>query len=132
MYNQLQTVKYRQSRMKSRIKYWILFLLIPLSDIKALFYNSDLKVSWYLFSNNKRYLCNVLEDYSNIIIFGVIFYFMAFVKFDLKIKKICLFLFIINALDFIHLGLMDMEYFIPLKLVLALIIFNLCNKLKIS
>ena len=39
-----------------------------------IFYNSDQEVSWYLFSDSKRYLCNVLEDYSNIIIFGVVFY----------------------------------------------------------
>lgn len=112
-------------------KHWILLLLIPLSEIKALFYNSNLKVSWYLFSDNKRFLCNVLEDYSNMVIFGVVFYYLAFIKVDLRTRNISIFLFIINALDFIHLGLMDMQYFIPLKLLLAYIILNLCNKLKI-
>jgi hypothetical protein len=109
-------------------KHWILLLLIPLSDIKAVFYNSDLKVSWYLFSDNKRYLCNVLEDYSNIIILSVVFYFLTFVKIDIKTRNICLFLFILNVLDLIHLGLMDMEYFIPLKLLLAFIILKICNR----
>lgn len=114
-----------------RLKHWILVLLVPFSEIKALFYNSDTKVSWYLFSDNKRFLCNVLEDYSNTIIFGVIFYYLAFVKVDLKTRNICIFLFIINALDLLHLGLMDMQFFIPLKLLLAYFILNLCNKLKI-
>lgn len=112
-------------------KHWILILLIPLSEIKALFYNSDLKVSWYLFSNNKRFICNVLEDYSNMLIFGVVFYYLAFIKVDLRVRNIAIFLFIINGLDLLHLGLMDMKYFIPLKLLLAYIILKLCNKLKI-
>jgi len=111
-------------------KHWILILLIPLSNIKALFYNSDLRVSWYLFSDNKRFMCNVLEDYSNLIIFGILFFYLAFVKIDVKIRKISLFLFIINALDFMHLGLMDMEAFIALKLLLSYLIFKLCSKLK--
>ena len=109
-------------------KHWILLLLIPLSEIKAVFYNSDLKVSWYLFSDNKRYLCNVLEDYSNIIILSTVFYYLTFVKIDSKTRNICLFLFILNVLDLIHLGLMDMEYFIPLKLLLAFIILKICNR----
>lgn len=125
----METVKFHLLKMKS--KHWILLLLIPLSNIKALFYNSDLKVSWYLFSDNKRYLCNVLEDYSNLIILGTLFFYIAFVNIDISIRKISLFLFIINALDFIHLGLMDMESFIALKLLLAYILFSLCSKLKI-
>jgi len=112
-------------------KHWILILLIPLSEIKALFYNSNLKVSWYLFSDNKRFICNVLEDYSNMVIFGVVFYYLAFIKIDLRIRNISIFLFIINALDLIHLGLMDMQYFIPLKSLLSYFILRLCNKSKI-
>ena len=90
-------------------KYLIILTLVPLSEAKALFYNSDLRVSWYLFSDNKRYLCNVVEDYSNIIIFGVVFYYMAFVRLDITVRKICLFLFILNALDLIHLELIEMQ-----------------------
>ena len=112
-------------------KHWILILLIPLSEIKALFYNSDLKVSWYLFSDNKRFLCNVLEDYSNMFILGVVFYYLAFIKIDLRVRNISIFLFIVNALDLVHLGLMDLQYFIPLKLLLSYIILRLCNRLKI-
>lgn len=111
-------------------KHWILLLLIPLSESKALFFNSDLRVSWYLFSDNKRFLCNVIEDYSNILIMGIIFYYIAFVKIDLKIRNICLFLFIINALDLVHLGLMDLEYFTFVKLAIALLLLKICNKLK--
>ena len=110
-------------------KHIILLFLIPLSEIKALFYNSDLKVSWYLFSEHKRYVCQVLEDYSNIIILSTVFYYLCFVKIDKKVKEIGLFLFIINVLDLIHLGLMDLQYFTPVKLLLAFIIFKICNKL---
>ena len=70
----------------------------------------------------------MLEDYSNIIILGVIFYYLAFIKIDNTVRKISLFLFIINLLDIIHLGLSDLEYFTPVKLLLAYIIVRLCSK----
>lgn len=108
-------------------KHIVLWLLVPLSEAKALFYNSDLRVSWYLFSDNKRYLCNVVEDYSNILIFGIVFYYMAFVRFDITIRKFCLFLFVLNAFDLIHLGLLDCIYFIPLKLLLTYFTLKICN-----
>jgi len=112
-------------------KHWILFLLIPLTNAKALFYHSDSRVSWYLFSDNKRLLCNVVEDYANIIVFGFVFYYLAFVKIDTNIRKLSLFLFIINALDLLHLGLMDLKGFIALKIFLAYLIFKICSKLRI-
>jgi len=117
-------------QVKTKSKHWILLLLIPLSEVKAVFFNSNIRVSWYLFSNNKRYLCNVLEDYSNIIIMSTVFYYITFVRLDLKTRNICLFLFIINVLDFIHLGLMDLEYFTIVKLAFALVLLKLCNRLK--
>jgi len=117
-------------QVKTKSKHWILLLLIPLSEVKAVFFNSNVRVSWYLFSNNKRYLCNVLEDYSNIIIMSTVFYYITFVRLDLKTRNICLFLFIINILDFIHLGLMDLEYFTIVKLAFALVLLKLCNRLK--
>lgn len=113
-----------------RNKHLILLSLVPLSEAKALFYKSDIRVSWYFFSDNKRHLCNVIEDYSNIIIIGVIFYFIVFDKIDKITKNICLFLFILNALDLIHLGLMDMQIFILLKLALTYIIYRFWLKLK--
>lgn len=116
--------------MNFKIKHYILILLVPLSEAKALFYNSDLKVSWYLFSDHKRYLCNVVEDYSNIIIMSIIFYYITSVKLDLITRKICLFLLVVNILDLIHLGLMDLEYFMAVKLLLAYIILKICNRLK--
>lgn len=108
--------------MKRRLRHVILLAMVPLSEIKAIFYNSDQEVSWYLFSDSKRYLCNVLEDYSNIIIFGIVFYNLAFLKPDTITKQICLYLFILNALDFIHLGLYDMQGFVQTKIILAVII----------
>jgi hypothetical protein len=120
---------YRLQKMKS--KHWILILLVPLSEMKALFYSSNEKVSWYVFTDHKKLMCNVLQDYSNVVIFGVIFYYLAFIKVDLYTRSIAIYLFILNALDLLHLGLMDMQYFIPLKLLLAYIILYLCNRSKI-
>jgi hypothetical protein len=106
-------------------KQLILLLLIPLSEIKAVFYNSDMKIRFSFFLDEKRYLCNVLEWYSNIIIVGVVFYFLAFVKPDILIKQIALFLFIINALDFVFLGLMGNNLYL-LKIPFSIIIYYLC------
>ena len=111
--------------MKSKI----LLLLIPLSEVKAVFYQSNLKIHYALFSDNKKYLCNVLEDYSNIIIIGVVFYFLM-LKPDYNTKKIALFLFVINALDFVFLGLLGNALYL-LKLPLSVIIFAYANN-KIS
>lgn len=104
-------------------KHWILFLLLPLSEIKSIFYSSDLKVDWYLFSDNKRFLCNVLEDYSNIVIIGIILYFYIWTKRDIISRQIIFFLFILNGLDFIFLGLMDNELYL-LKLPISIIIYT--------
>jgi len=105
-------------------------LLIPFSEAKAIFYNIDMKVSWYLFSDHQRQICMVIEDYSNIIIFGVVFYFLSELERDKKTIEVARFLFVLNALDFIHLGLNDMQYFIMLKLLLAYGIYLLWSKLK--
>jgi hypothetical protein len=111
-------------------KYLILLSLIPLSEVKAVFYQSDLKVRYAIFSENKMYLCNVLEEYSNIIILGTVFYFLAFIKPDFATKQIALFLFIINGLDFVFLGLMDNLFYL-LKIPLSFILFAYANN-KIS
>ena len=103
---------------------------MPLSEAKALFFSSELKVAWYVFSSDKRYLCNVVEDYANIIILGSAFYYIAFIKIDREIKQISLFLFVLTILDFIHLGLYDLKYFIALKLFIALILTKICTKSK--
>ena len=113
-----------------QLKHFLLLLLIPLSEIKAIFYNVDMVVSWYLFSDHKRQVCMVVEDYCNIIIFGVVFWYIYKETRDLILKQICLFLFILNALDLIHLGLYDMEGFIILKLLLAYGIYKLWSNLK--
>ncbi len=115
---------------KMRNRHLILLSLIPLSEVKAVFYQSNLKVRYAVFSDNKLYLCNILEEYSNILIIGIVFYFLAFLKIDLITKKIALFLFIINALDFVFLGLMD-NFLYLLKIPLSLLIFAYANS-KIS
>ena len=103
-------------------KHWLLLSIVPLSEIKAIFYKSNLKVSWYIFSNESRYLCNVLEDYSNIIIFSIIFYFLAFKSIDKLTRQIATYLFILNCLDLIHLGLYDMQGLLSIKLLITLIL----------
>ena len=126
----MEVQAYRQQRMKS--KNLILLLLVPLSEIKAIFYRCDIKVSWYLFSDNKKYICNVIEDYSNILIIGIIFYYSLFVKFDLNTKQIILLLFILNSFDLLFLGLFDNEYYL-LKLPLtALTYAYVINKIHIK
>ena len=110
-------------------KHLVLLLLIPLSEIKAVFYNSDLKIRYSLFTEETRYLCNVLEWYSNIFIIAVVFYFLAFSKIDIITKQIALFLFIINALDFVFLGLLG-NFLYLLKIPISIIIFYICNFLK--
>lgn len=111
-----------------KLRNYILLLLIPLSESKALFYNSDKKVDWYLFSDNKRYLCNVVEDYSNILIFGIVFYYLSSIP---KLRNVSVYLFVLNLLDFFHLGFMDMQYLILIKLFIAYIICILLKKFSI-
>lgn len=116
-----------------RPKHFILLLLIPFSEIKAIFYNVDMAVSGYLFSDHKRQLCLVIEDYCNIIIMGVVMGFFVFYKRDKISVQILLFLFILNALDFLHLGLYDMQGFIMLKLLLSYAIYyKVWKELKYS
>ena len=107
----------------------ILLLLLPLSEIKAIFYRCDIKVSWYLFSDNKKYLCNVIEDYSNIFIIGIVLYYSIFVKFDLLTRQILLLLFILNALDLVFLGLFDNEYYLLKLPITALTYIYVNNKI---
>jgi len=124
----LEVQRHRQQRMKS--KNLILLLLVPLSEIKAIFYRCDIKVSWYLLSDNKKYLCNVIEDYSNIFIIGIIFYYTLFVNLDLHAKQIILLLFILNGFDLLFLGLFDNSYYL-LKLPLtALTYAYVINKIQ--
>jgi len=111
-----------------RSKHILLLLLVPLSEIKALFYNSDLKVRFSLYSEEKKYLCNVVEDYSNVLIYGVLFYYFAFSKQDINSRRICVFLFILNALDLLHFGLMDSSILVVPKLGIAFLIFYLWSK----
>lgn len=76
-----------------------------------------------MFYDHKRFLCNVLEDYSNIVIIGIILYFYLFTKRDIVSRQIVFFLFILNALDLLFLGLMDNQLYL-LKLPISLIIYT--------
>jgi len=110
-----------------RPRHLILLFLIPLSEIKSIFYDSDIKVAWYLFAEEKKFLCNVLENYSNMIIIGVVFYFITFLKPDIITKKICLFLFIVNALDFAFIGLMGNALYL-LKIPITILTYSYACK----
>jgi len=114
----------QKTKMKS--KHLLLLSLIPLSEVKAVFYDSDLRIRYSLFSDETRLLCNVYEWYCNIFIIGVVFYFLAFINPDFTTKKIALFLFIINGLDFVFLGLMG-NFLYLLKIPLSGIIFAYAN-----
>lgn len=116
-----------------KAKHIILLSIVPLSEIKAIFYNVDMAVSGYLFSDHKRQLCLVVEDYCNIIIFSIVFWYL-FEAYRSKIMgHIALYLFVLNTLDFVHLGLYNMQGFIMLKLFLAYVIYyKLWSKLKHS
>lgn len=119
-------------KIKENKKPLILMLLIPLSESKAIFYNIDKAVSWYLFSDHERQICMVIEDYCNIIIFGIVFWFLYEAYKGNPLGEVALLLFILNALDLIHLGLMDKQYFVIAKLVLAYSLYYLWSKLKPS
>lgn len=112
-------------------KHYIFLFIIILNNAKALFYYSNEKVSWFVFSQRERYLCNVIEDYANRICFLILFYFITFVRIDHKMKQVSLFLLILNVLDIIHLGLFDLQYLIFLKSAWAGIMFYICSKLKV-
>ena len=105
-----------------KLKQIILILLMPLSEIKALFYNSDKNVDWYLFADHKRYLCNVIEDYTQIIVMGVILFYLAFIEIDNQTRKVVIFLFVVNAIDMLFLSLIDLQVVIILKLSTALLL----------
>ncbi|MNY08875.1 hypothetical protein D3C86_1417530 [compost metagenome] len=92
-------------------KYIILLLLIPLSEIKAIFYDYDEKVSWYIFSDNKRFACNIIENYTNTIVYGVLLFYPLFVKMDIICKQIYLFLLVTCFYDFVFTALFDNNYF---------------------
>jgi hypothetical protein len=109
---------------KMRLRHLLLIFLIFLSEAKAIFYNLDMEVSWYLFSDHKRQVCMVVEDYCNIVIFGVVFWYLYKEAKDFIMKQVALFLFTLNALDFVHLGLYDMEGFILLKLIISFLIYR--------
>jgi hypothetical protein len=113
-----------------RLKHLILLMLVPLSEIKALYYNSELSVRFSLYTHEKKYLCNVLEDYSNVIIFSAVFYFFVFSKQDMISRKIILGLFVLNTLDFFHFGIMDIPFFVIPKIALTFLITWLWLRLK--
>lgn len=113
-----------------RFKHVILILIVLLSEAKSLFYFSSEKIRFTIFSEEKKFLCNVVEDYSNVLIFGILFYYFAFLKQDIISRKICVFLFVLNTLDLLHFGFLDIPYFVVPKLGLAFLIYFLWSKSK--
>ena len=104
----------------------LLALLIPLGELKAIFYHLNTKVDWYLLSDNERYIDNVMEDYGNAVAFITIFAYIIFARQKTTLEKnICKLYFVIACLDLLHLGAYDMQGLLFTKLVLALAIWSI-------
>lgn len=105
----------------------MLLILIPLGELKAIFYPVEKKVNWYLLTDpdwEGRWIDNVLEDYGNALTFIIIFAYVIFAKktqFDLNICKLY---FVIACLDLLHLGAYDMQGLLYLKFMLAVGIWS--------
>lgn len=109
--------------MKSKIWSVLLLILIPIGEIKTLFYTSQLKVDWYLLADHSRFIDNVMNDYANAFSFIIIFGFILFGEKTPFNKALCRFYFIISILDLLHLGAYDMQGLMFLKFVLAIMIW---------
>jgi len=104
--------------MKSR--HWILISLLFISEIKAIFYNSNISYEWYLVPDHSRFLCNILKDIStSIIIIVLCLYALKGAK-DNLLRFIISCLITLSILDLIHLAVNDMQGFVLLKIALAL------------
>lgn len=101
----------------------LLFLLIPIGELKAVFYHLDTKVDWYLFSDNARFLCNVMEDYGNVLTFIVLFAYILYAPRTPFGTGVCRFMLIISILDLLHLGAYDMQGLMLVKFALAAMIW---------
>lgn len=113
-------------------KLWNIGLLaiIPLGEAKVIFYHVDKKVDWYLLLNHQRWLCNVMEDYANAIIFIYLFFYMLFAKRDRLGTLILRFLAILAILDLVHLFLFDMQILSGAKYGFAIVIWSFLNLKK--
>jgi hypothetical protein len=112
--------------MKSR--HYLLISLLFLSEIKAIFYDSDIRIEWYLLPNHDRLLCNLLKDISTAIICIVLcFYALKGAK-DRMLRFIITALIVLSSLDLIHLAINDMQGFVSLKIALAFGITKIIGK----
>lgn len=104
-----------------QVNIWTLLLviLLPINRVQELFYKSDEKVDWYLFRDTKRYISSVIEDYAIAISFIVVFAYICFGKKTGLNKAITKFLFVLVCLDFIHLGLLDSQFLLTVKFIMA-------------
>jgi hypothetical protein len=104
--------------MKSR--HWLLISLLFVSEIKAIFYDSDIRYYWLLNPEHSRYLCNILKDISaSTIIIILCFYALKGAK-DGLLRFIISCLITLSFLDLIHLAINDMQGFVLLKIALSI------------
>lgn len=110
---------------KRNIAVFLLLMPLLLSFLPMIWYESNDKVDWYLFSDNKRYLTNVIEDYADIIAF-ILIYFVGVIAIRNKwIQSAALFMFVLSCLDLAHLALFDMAiiYWFP-KLLITFVVWK--------
>lgn len=109
-------------------RHWLLISLLFISEIKAIFYNSDIRFYWLLDPEHSRLLCNILKDIStSIIIIVLCFYALRGAK-DNILRFIISSLITLSFLDLIHLAINDMQGFVLPKIALALGINKIIGK----
>jgi hypothetical protein len=109
-------------------RHWILISLLFVSEIKAIFYDSEIRFYWILNPEHSRLLCNILKDVSTSIITIVLcFYALKGAK-DNILRFIVSSLISLSILDLIHLAINDMQGFVLLKIALAFGITKIIGK----
>jgi hypothetical protein len=109
-------------------RHWLLILLLFISEIKAIFYDSDIRFYWLLNPEHSRLLCNILKDISTSIIIIVLCFFALRSAKD-NIERFIVSSYItLSFLDLIHLAINDMQGFVLLKIALALGINKIIGK----
>lgn len=116
----------QQKKMKGR--HWILISLLFISEIKAIFYDSDIRYYWLVDPEHSRLLCNILKDISmSIICIVLCFYALKGAK-DRMLRFIISSLITLSFLDLIHLAINDMQGFVLTKIALAIGITKIIGK----
>lgn len=109
-------------------RHWLLVSLLFISEIKAIFYDSEIRFYWLLNPEHSRLLCNILKDISTSIIIIVLCFFALRGAKDNISRFIISSYITLSFLDLIHLAINDMQGFVLLKIALALGINKIIGK----